>query len=242
LELAPSIQALLIACACVTSLVTATFGVGGGVLLLVIMAQIVPPQVIVPVHGIVQLGSNAGRAALSWRKIDWGVIGSFLPGALGGALVGSFILVALSPASIYLAIAGFTIYLCWGPRLPRLALGPVGTAGAGAVTTFLTLFVGATGPLVGAFLNQMSTDRFRTVATFALAMSIQHLCKAAVFQLAGFDLLPWLGLIAAMIASGAVGTWIGLRLLRRFSDTHFQTVFRVVLTLLALRLIWQAFA
>jgi len=240
LELAPSILILLIACACVTSLVTASFGVGGGVLLLVIMAQILPAQVIVPVHGIVQLGSNAGRAAMSWRKIDWRVIGAFLPGALIGSLIGSFVLIRLSPAVIYLAIAGFTLYLCWGPRLPRLALGPVGTASAGAVTTFLTLFVGATGPLVGAFLNQMSADRFRTVATFALAMSIQHSCKAAVFQLAGFDLKPWLWLIGAMIASGAVGTWIGLRLLRRFSDHHFRNIFRIVLTLLALRLIWQA--
>jgi uncharacterized membrane protein YfcA len=231
---------ILVVCAGITSLVTATLGVGGGVLLLVIMAQVVPPQVIVPVHGIVQLGSNAGRAAMSWRKIDWRVIGAFLPGAIVGAVLGSLVLVALPASAIYLTIAAFTLYLCWGPRLPSLALGPAGTAGAGAVTTFLTLFVGATGPLVGAFLQQQYEDRFRTVATFATAMSLQHSMKAIVFQFAGFDLKPWLALIAAMIASGAIGTWIGLKLLRRFSDRHFQTVFRIILSLLALRLIWQA--
>jgi len=224
----------------VTSLVTATFGVGGGVLLLAVMAVFLPPQVIVPVHGVVQLGSNAGRALLSWRKVDWRVIAAFLPGAVAGALVGSFVLVALPPAAIYSTIAAFTLYLCWGPRLPRTALGPAGTGVLGAVTTFLTLFVGATGPLVGAFLRQQNEDRFKTVATFATAMSLQHTLKLGVFQLAGFDLKPWLALVVVMIACGAAGTFIGLKLLRRFTDRHFQLVFKLLLTVLALRLIWQA--
>jgi uncharacterized membrane protein YfcA len=71
-------------------------------------------------------------------------------------------------------------------------------------------------------------------------MSIQHTLKAGVFQFAGFDLMPWASLMAAMIAAGAIGTWIGLHVLRRFSDHHFQRTFRIVLSLLALRLLWQA--
>ena len=231
----------LVAFAGLTSLITATLGAGGGVMLLAIMAQVLPPAVIVPVHGIVQLGSNAGRAAMSWRHIDWHMIRAFLPGAIVGAVLGSLVLVALPPRYIYLSIALFTLYLCWGPKLPKLALGAGGTAVAGAVTTFLTLFVGATGPVVGAFIKQRHEDRFATVATFALAMSLQHSLKAVVFQAAGFDLRPWIWLMAAMIAAGAVGTWVGLHLLRRFPDRHFQQVFRIALSLLALRLLWQAF-
>ncbi|MCB1908752.1 MAG: sulfite exporter TauE/SafE family protein [Rhodocyclaceae bacterium] len=233
---------LLVATACITSLLTATLGAGGGVMLLAVMAQVLPPQVIVPVHGVVQFGSNFGRAVLAWRHIDWRVIGAFVPGALAGALVGALVLVRLPPAVLYLCIAAFILYLCWGPRLPKMALGPVGTALAGAVTTFVTLFAGATGPLVAAFVKQIHAERFRTVATFAAAMSCQHGLKAAVFQGAGFDLAPWLGLMVAMIAAGAAGTWVGLHLLERIDDRHFSRLFDIVLTLLALRLIWQALA
>ena len=208
-------------------------------MLLAIMAQLLPAQIIVPVHGIVQLGSNAGRAVMSWRHIDWRVIRAFLPGALVGALLGSLILVSLAPRYIYLSIALFTLYLCWGPQLPKLALGSIGTSIAGAITTFLTLFVGATGPVVGAFIKQQRAERFATVATFATAMSIQHSLKAVVFQFAGFDLRPWLLLMAAMIASGAVGTWLGLKILKRMPDSHFQMLFKIALSLLAVRLIWQ---
>lgn len=232
--------AALVVCAGVTSFITATFGIGGGVTLLAIMALVLPPQIIIPVHGIVQLGSNAGRAAMSWRHIDWRVIRDFLPGAVLGAGLGSLVIVSLPPEYIYLSIAVFTLYLCWGPQLPKLALGRFGTGVAGALTSFLTLFVGATGPLVGAFIRQQDKGRFTTVATFAMAMSVQHTLKAGVFQLAGFDLRPWLGLMAAMILSGALGTWVGLKLLKHFPERHFQLAFKVMLSLLALRLIWQA--
>ncbi|PYF80943.1 putative membrane protein YfcA [Marinomonas alcarazii] len=231
---------LLVVVSGLTSFFTASFGAGGGVMLLGIMAQVLPPQLIIPLHGVVQLGSNAGRAAMSWRHIDWKLIATFLPGALLGAFIGSFVLVSLPPAIMYLTIALFILYLCWGPKLPKVVLGPWGTAMAGGVTTFITLFAGATGPLVAAFIKQIHADRFRTVATFATAMSLQHVLKIAVFEAAGFPLLAWLPLLACMIVSGAIGTWVGLRVLKRMPERYFHRVFNMILTLMAFRLIWQS--
>ncbi|MEM8689778.1 MAG: sulfite exporter TauE/SafE family protein, partial [Pseudomonadota bacterium] len=55
----PVWAALLIAVSAVTSFVTASLGLGGGVILLAVMALIVPGPAIIPVHGAVQIGSNA---------------------------------------------------------------------------------------------------------------------------------------------------------------------------------------
>ena len=240
-QVSPHIFIMLVTVSGLTSFFTASFGAGGGVMLLGVMAQVLPPQLIIPLHGVAQLGSNAGRAAMSWRHIDWKLIGAFLPGALLGALLGSFVLVALPPAIMYLTIALFILYLCWGPKLPKMVLGKWGTVMAGAITTFITLFAGATGPLVAAFVKQIHADRFRTVATFAAAMSLQHILKVTVFEVAGFPLEAWLPLLACMVISGAVGTWVGLRLLKRMPDRYFHRIFNIVLTLMALRLIWQSF-
>ncbi|MEC8482909.1 MAG: sulfite exporter TauE/SafE family protein, partial [Pseudomonadota bacterium] len=57
-----------------TSLMTASLGAGGGVMMLGVMGQLLPVQVIIPVHGLVQLGSNAGRAIMSIRYIDFKMI------------------------------------------------------------------------------------------------------------------------------------------------------------------------
>ncbi len=240
--ISPVVAITLICASTLTSLMTASLGAGGGVMLLGIMAQIMPPQLIIPLHGVVQLGSNAGRATMSFKHIDWKLIGLFLIGAVVGSVIGRFVLVGLPPAVMYLTIAAFILYLCWGPQLPKLALGKFGTIVAGGVTTFISLFVGASGPIVAAFIKQVHADRFKTVATFATAMSLQHVFKAVVFQNAGFNLVPWLPLLIAMICSGAIGTFIGLKLLRKMSDHNFGKIFKIVLTLLAVRLVWQAVA
>jgi uncharacterized membrane protein YfcA len=224
----------------VTSMITAALGAGGGVLLLVLMAMWVPPAAIIPIHGMIQLGSNSGRAILTWRHTDWRVIAAFLPGVVLGMGLGAWLLVDLPQQVWQLTIAGFVLYLCWGPALPKAAFGTPGILIASALTSFITLFVGATGPLVASFIKQIHEDRFRTVATFATAMCLQHAPKALVFGVAGFVFQEWLIFILAMIACGFAGTWLGLHLLKSLSNRHFKLGLNLLLTLLAFRLIWQA--
>ncbi|QSP95720.1 sulfite exporter TauE/SafE family protein [Marinobacter salinisoli] len=239
-DLSLTIALVLLASSVLTSLITATLGAGGGVLLLVLMAGWLPPAAIIPVHGMIQLGSNAGRATLTFRHINWPVIAAFAPGVLVGTLLGAWLLVDLPEPVWQLAIALFVLYLCWGPPLPKASLGAAGTFMTSVLTSFVSLFVGATGPLVAAFIKQIRADRFSTVATFAAAMCLQHAPKALVFTLAGFVFPDWLPFILAMIASGFAGTWIGLHLLKSFSNQWFHRLFNLVLTALALRLIWLA--
>ncbi len=238
--LEPLAALVLVLCSVLTSMITASLGAGGGLMLLLLMALWLPPTALIPVHGIIQLGSNGGRAVLTWRSIDWRLLAAFAPGVVVGALLAAWLLVELPVWLWQSIIATFVLYLCWGPRLPGLALGVPGILAAAALTTFASMFVGATGPLVAAFVKQIHRDRFATVATFAAAMTLQHAPKALVFGFAGFVFLDWLAFIAAMIAAGLVGTWIGIRLLRHISDRRFALTLNILLTLLAVRLLWQA--
>jgi uncharacterized membrane protein YfcA len=71
-------------------------------------------------------------------------------------------------------------------------------------------------------------------------MTLQHSFKIAAFVAIGFAFASWLPLVLTMIASGFVGTMAGRRLLDRMPDARFAQIFRLVLTVLALRLIYQA--
>jgi uncharacterized membrane protein YfcA len=239
-SLSPALVIGLMLASVITSMITASLGAGGGLLLLLLMALWIPPAAIIPVHGMIQMGSNMGRATLTWRHTDWRAIAAFAPGVVVGAGIGAWLLVDLPEHLWQLTIAVFVLYLCWGPALPKGAFGLGGIFVASSVTSFISLFVGATGPLVAAFIKQMHTDRFKTVATFATAMSLQHAPKALVFGFAGFMFQQWLPFILGMIAFGFAGTWIGLHLLRSVSNRHFHRVFNLLLTVLAIRLVWQA--
>ena len=52
-HISPLISLLLILLAAFTSFVSAAFGAGGGLMLLVVMASVMPMAVVVPVHGLV---------------------------------------------------------------------------------------------------------------------------------------------------------------------------------------------
>jgi uncharacterized membrane protein YfcA len=49
-------------------------------------------------------------------------------------------------------------------------------------------------------------------------------------------------LIGAMIATGAAGNWIGEIALNYTTEQRFRMIFQIVLTILALRLLWRALA
>ncbi len=236
--LSAGINLLLILLSVLTSAFTAAVGVGGGVLMIMALAQVMPAAALIPVHGMVQLGSNVGRTALTWRHVDRITLVAFLPGVVLGALAAAWLLVRLPSGVLELCIAAFVLFTCWGPGLPKRALGRGGVLVAGAVTTLLSSLVGASGPMVAAFIKQSQVGRLAKVATFSACMLLQHLSKAFVFGVAGFVFHDWLALILVMVAAGFLGTWLGLRVLHRLSDHRFDSLFKWALTLLALRLVW----
>ena len=136
---------ILIISAAFTSMLTAALGAGGGVMLLAALALTLPPAAIIPVHGLVQMGSNVNRAIMTWRHIHWQTILWFLPGVILGAWLASLFLMQLSLETLQLTIAGFIFFLCWGPKLPKMALSRPGIFIASLITSFAAMFAGASG-------------------------------------------------------------------------------------------------
>lgn len=229
---------VLVLAAAGTSFLTAAVGLGGGVALLAVMGLLVPPALLVPVHGIVQLGSNAGRAALLARSVSRAALGPFLAGAVVGVAAGGWLVALVPPAAVQGAVAAFVLWSVLGGR----ALAPATGWAAGAVSSALTMWVGATGPFVMAWVRGLGLERTGTVATHAALMTAQHGLKVAAFGLIGVALAPWAALTAAMIAAGFLGTLAGRQVLLRTPEVRFRRVLDVLLCLAAAGMLWQAIA
>lgn len=92
------------------SFITVALGIGGGGLVLAVMANIVPPLALIPIHGIIQLGSNAGRLAMFIRHVHWSALPAFAIGTLVGASVGGVIAIDLHPAAVQIGVGAFVIF------------------------------------------------------------------------------------------------------------------------------------
>jgi len=241
--LSPWVAALLVVASSFTSALTAAFGVGGGIAMLALMGLFVPVASVIPVHGAVQLGSNTGRAWHQRAYMRMDVAAPFIAGSVVGAIGGIFLVVQLPDALLKMVLGCFILVLTWAkiPGIERLTR--VGLAAVSVVLAFVSMLVGATGPLVSVlFAKFFQNDRKALVATHAAGMTAQHLLKIVVFGLAGFAFWDWLPLIAAMILSGFLGTIYGTKLLDRLPEEEFRKWFRIGITILALDLLRRGIA
>ena len=230
----------LVALSFFTSALTAAVGIGGGLLLLTVMVSFLPPIIVLPVHGVIQLGSNGGRMAVMRQHVDWRIWGFFAIGSILGVILAGQVFINLSLEVLRAVLGLFVLYAVWTPKLRPSNIGLKGYTLVGIGTTFITMFVGATGPLVSSFLSPEKLGRERVVATLAACMTAQHGLKGIDFGALGFYFQPWIPVIVVMIASGFLGTLLGRRILKGLPERLFSRLFRIVLTLLAGRLLYLA--
>ena len=215
-------------------------GTAGGLLLLVLMASFYPPAVLIPMHTLIQLGGGVSRM---YSMRAWILRPTLLPftlGCLAGAAVGARIFVSLPQAILMGVLGAFVLLITWAPQLGRFGPERGRFALLGFGVTVLGVFVSATGTIVGPFVAAASPDRRNHVATMSALMAITHIAKMGAFLWVGFALGAYVPLIAAMIATGILGNHAGEHTLTRMKEDWFRVGFKVVMTLLALRLIWVA--
>jgi uncharacterized membrane protein YfcA len=215
-------------------------GAAGGVVLLGLMAMVMPPLALIPVHTVVMLGAGVTRTMIMWRNVMRGTLVPFLIGSAIGAALGAKIFISLSTSLLQLILGGFILLVTWMPNLGRVGAERGRFAALGFMTTFLGVFVSATGTLLAPFVASSTPDRRVHVATMGALMTIAHVAKLVAFGFIGFAVASYVPLMAAMIATGAVGNWIGEWALNRISEQKFRLVLQLVLTLLGLRLLYGA--
>lgn len=220
-----------------TSALTSAVGIGGGVVLLAIMANLVPAGAIIPLHGVVQLGSNLGRLLTLMGLTDWRMAGWFSLGSVFGALAGGQLAVSIPPGFLQLALGSFILYSAWMPVL-RLPAGRKSMAFLGVGTAFLSMIVAGVAPFVFVVLKDLFADRRALIATQTAMMTTQQILKIVIFGTLGFVFSDWYGLLVLMIATGFIGTLTGKIFLNRVPAERVQPILKVLLTVMAVRLLY----
>lgn len=142
----------------------------------------------------------------------------------------------MPPRVVELTIVLYILWTVFGPLAQ--APGRYATI-AGGVSSFPTMFVGATGPFVAAWLRGASPTRHVQIGPHAVLMTGQHLLKCLAFGIFGFAFGPWLPLALAMILAGFLGTLLGRAILDQTPEAWFRWAVSALLALLAVRLIWR---
>ncbi len=227
-----------------TSTLTAMIGAGGGTALLLVMLYLMPAASVVPVHGCIQLVSNTARVCLFWQHMNWRIIMRFVAPMPIGVYLGLQVYDRLEPVAIQLVIAAFVL-------VSLLVRAPKSAAGAGGLSTwaYLTgglvigagnMIVGVLAPVLGAMLRLEQLGKEATVGTLGFFGFAGNVLKIAGFAIVGVAFAPYASIIICASLATIAGNVVGKRLLAGLTSHAFERAFRVMLGLLAAKLIWDA--
>ncbi|MEJ2763450.1 sulfite exporter TauE/SafE family protein [Photobacterium sp. MCCC 1A19761] len=228
---------LLGAIALLTSTVAGILGFGGGMLLIATLPVFLHPAVIIPLHGITQLASNASRMVFSIKDVRWSLLPPFLVGSAVGILLFGFLLANLPTGLIPVAIGLYILLSLWSERFSQWIKRYENFYLVGGLQTGLGLMVGATGPLALSVLTKRLTDQNQIIATSALMMAISHIAKILVFGYLGFSFAEHLETLLYLVTGSIIGSWLGTRLRQFVGNPHMIMVIKLALSLLAIRMI-----
>ena len=218
-------------------------GLGGGILLLTALGQFLPGNALIPIHGFIQLLSNTSRVALGFSYLNKRIIFSFSLGALGGSLLGLVIIPHFSTQWLSVSIGLYLLITLWTPLIKKISHSislayPV----LGFLSSFLSLFIGLSGPLIHPVLaHDKAIKKENFIPTEAACAGFVHLLKMFVYIYGGFSLRQYFDITLYVSASTLFGVYLGHKFLRRLPEKTFLVLIKIIVSLLALRMIWLAF-
>ncbi len=230
---------VLVAVSYVTSTISGLLGMGGGIMLLAAMYMAgLEPALAIPLHAFVQLMSNSTRLVLLFKYVRWRPFLWHAVPALPLPYFGLMIVDALDPVTLKVMFGAAVLYATWTPKwgiqhLPENAAFGI----SGVIAGLLGVVVGATGPLIAPFFLRGGFKKEQVVATKAVCQAYMHTLKIVWFSTVGFSVIDHLDVVIPMAVAVVFGTVTGRALLHRVSERAFFWMYKVVLTLLAIRLL-----
>ncbi len=241
----PATLAILCGAAFATAMLSAIVGLAGGITLLAVMLLFFEPLVVLPLHGVIQLVSNLSRAWFQRQHVAPNILGYFavlmLPASIVGLIVGG----ALPASALRIAIGVFVLLATWRPRWLLLGMDPSAIdprkrfIALGGCVGFLNMTVGATGPFAAPFFLNTGLSRHALVGTKAATQALGHAIKIVLFGATGFAFFAFAIPLVALSVCVVLGSFVGTKILDRVNERWFDRLYRGVLTVIAIRLLFS---
>lgn len=224
-----------------TAALSAMIGMGGGITLLAVMVFFLPLELLIPLHGCVQLVSNSSRVVSFIKHVHWPIFGKFCLACIPASYVGLMAVGQLDENYTKALIAVFILYAVYvAPKLKETSAKIFKNFFiAGTLAGSISMVVGATGPLIAPYFINNSLKKEQIIATKAICQAMVHLLKVILFgAVLNFSITDHWILLSCMSTAVILGTICGKWILEnKVSDKTFRTLYRVVLTLVAVKIL-----
>jgi len=241
---------ILILAAFITSSISAVLGMGGGIILLGIMALIIPEGYkVIALHGMVQLFSNTTRSFVFKNYLKKNLLIQFFIGAIIGVGISALIILMLiyyfdvssaNQIKVEVLKPVIGLFIVWNLFLkgPKKEKKSDSFIPVGLVAGLSSIFVGAVGPLIAPFFLGKNLNKENIIANKAASQMITHISKIPLFiYFFNMDYIAEIRILLPLIFAVYIGTNFGKKILSFIPEKLFKKIFKITLFVIAIRLI-----
>lgn len=233
--------ALLGGASFLAALVSASLSIGGGYVLFGATTLLYPLPAAIALQPALSYASLVARAVTFRQAISWRIVRPFTLGSLVGVAAGLALYHALPERALALGVGAMMLVLAWAQLPMRHVHSQPGMAGVGAAHAVSGTVLGMGSVLQPVLLNS-GIDRHALVGTFAACLLVLEAIRAGGYAVTGFAYGPYAAAIAIATVTGFAGTWCGKQLIGHIPEEKFRIIMRLLVSALALRLIWTGVA
>ena len=239
-----STSILLFIAGCASWIIGIFSGGAGSIVLLAVLTHLIRVKTIAPVITIASLVAGPTRILVSWRLIEWPVVRWYLPGAISGAIIGSWFFTWANAAWLRVIVGLFLVSMPIQYRLGAQARSfpmrlpwfiPVSVA-VGAISGV----IGASSLASAPFYLNYGLTKERMIATGAVHSIFIQVTKIATYGSLGV-------LTSASVLEGVaagLGAMVAIWVTRQWLDTFRELWFRRLAILLmlisGLSMLWRS--
>jgi len=225
-----------------TSALSGVAGLGGGTILIGLFYAIgMSTAEAVPLFAAVQFVSNTSRTLAYVRHVEWRAAGWFLLAAVPTTFLVAPYATRVDSDVVRLLLGGLLLASLVPGRSDRALLPPTPAfLTAGALNGSLGMFVGATGLFVGRLFFLPQWRKETVIGTLALTQMLGHGLRVAAFGWVGFSALAQPERLLPLCVAVIAGTAVGKRYNGRIDQQQFDRLFKGILVVLSIKLLWDA--
>ncbi len=222
------------------SIISATFGFGTALVVLVIGSHLLPIKETIALATVLFAATTLCKTVLFTKQIDWKVVAIMSLASLPFAYIGAIAL-TYAPAQLIKRLLGIMVLIyvvmVFYKLFPKITIGIPGLVLGSAAYGFLSGLLGS-GNLVKAVLfREMNITKQAFVGAMAATSVLANFAKLTAYTASGLLSINSLWTILALIIAGASASFIGRSLLSYISVVQFERSVQVVLVISALGLL-----
>ncbi len=242
----PDLQtsALLFLAGCASWTISTFSGGAGSLVLLALVTQLIRVTAVAPVVTIASLVAAPARISVSWRRIEWRVVRWYLPGAIAGAVLGSWIFAWAGTAWLRLIVGLFLVsapfQYRFGQRAQSFPMRLPWFVPVSLAVGLVSGVVGASSLISMPFYLNFGLTKERMIATGSVHSLFIQLTKIATYGSLGVLSLGSALEGAAAGLGAVVAIWGTQRWLDRFQEIWFRRLALLLMLTGGLSLMWRS--